>query len=110
MYFVNFIKNSTKPREIINIEHSNLKLSATIASIKLHIDLPLSLNQLEQNILKTSSINFVKENNSWRLTRKISDNNYLYSEIFIKNSKSLSISQLLNSKKTYNSFDSKILK
>ena len=97
-------------REIINIEHSNLKLSATIASIKLHIDLPLSLNQLEQNILKTSSINFVKENNSWRLTRKISDNNYLYSEIFIKNSKSLSISQLLNSKKTYNSFDSKILK
>ena len=97
-------------REIINIEHSNLKLSATIASIKLHIDLPLSLNQLEQNILKTSSINFVKENNSWRLTRKISDNNYLYSEIFIKNSKSLSISQLLNSKKTYNLFDSKILK
>jgi hypothetical protein len=97
-------------REIINIERSNLKLSATIASIKLHIDLPLSLNQLEQNILKTSSINIVKENNSWRLTRKISDNNYLYSEIFIKNSKSLSISQLLNFKKTYNSFDSKILK
>ena len=97
-------------REIINIERSNLKLSATIASIKLHIDLPLSLNQLEQNILKTSSINIVKENNSWRLTRKISDNNYLYSEIFIKNSKSLSISQLLNSKKTYNSFNSKTLK
>jgi hypothetical protein len=97
-------------REIINIERSNLKLSATIASIKLHIDLPLSLNQLEQNILKTSSINIVKEDNSWRLTRKISDNNYLYSEIFIKNSKSLSISQLLNFKKTYNSFDSKILK
>ena len=97
-------------REIINIERSNLKLSATIASIKLHIDLPLSLNQLEQNILKTSSINIIKENNSWRLTRKISDDNYLYSEIFIKNSKSLSISQLLNSKKNYNLFDSKILK
>ncbi len=97
-------------REIINIERSNLKLSATIASIKLHIDLPLSLSQLEQNILKTSSINIIKENNSWRLTRKISDDNYLYSEIFIKNSKSLTISQLLNSKKTYNLFDSKILK
>jgi hypothetical protein len=97
-------------REIVNIDTSNLKLSATIASIKLHIDLPLSLSQLEQNILKTSSINIIKENNSWRLTRKISDDNYLYSEIFIKNSKSLSISQLLNSKKTYNLFDSKILK
>lgn len=97
-------------KEIVNIETSNLKLSATIASIKLHIDLPLSLSQLEQNILKTSSINIIKENNSWRLTRKISDDNYLYSEIFIKNSKSLSISQLLNSKKTYNLFDSKILK
>ena len=95
-------------REIVNIETSNLKLSATIASIKLHIDLPLSLIQLEQNILKTSSINIIKENNSWRLTRKISDDNYLYSEIFIKKSKSLSISQLLNSKKTYNLFDSKI--
>ena len=97
-------------REIANIETSNLKLSATIASIKLQIDLPVSLSELEQNILKTSSINIVKENNSWRLTRKISDNNYLYSEIFIKNSKSLSISQLLNSNKTYNLFDSKILK
>ena len=97
-------------REIVNIETSNLKLSATIASIKLHIDLPLSLSQLEQNILKTSSINIIKENNSWRLSRKISDDDYLYSEIFIKNSKSLSISQLLNSKKTYNLFDSKILK
>ena len=97
-------------REIVNIERSDLKLSATIAGIKLQIDLPLSLSQLEQNILKTSSINIIKENNSWKVTRKISDDNYLYSEIFIKKSKSLSISQLLNSKKTYNLFVSKILK
>lgn len=97
-------------REIVNIERSDLKLSATIAGIKLQIDLPLRLSQLEQNILKTSSINIIKENNSWKVTRKISDDNYLYSEIFIKKSKSLSISQLLNSKKTYNLFVSKILK
>ncbi len=93
--------------EIVNIKNSKLKFLTTISGMKLKIDLPLSLNQLEQNIFRTSSIKIIKENNSWKMSRKISDENYLYSEIFIRNSKSLSISQLLKSERTINFFNNK---
>lgn len=92
--------------EIENIDRSKIKILTTIAGIKLQIDLPLSLSQLEQNIVRTSSTKIVKENNSWRMTRKVSNESYLYSEIFIRNLRSLSMSQLLISEKTINFFNS----
>ena len=100
-------------KEIVNIERSKLKFFTTIAGKKFQINLPLSLSQLEQKISKTTSTRIIKENDSWRLTRKISDETYLYSEIFIKNSNlyseilistpnSLLISQLFKSEKNTN--------
>ena len=97
-------------REIVNIESSKLKFFSNIAGIKLKIDLPLTLSELEQNIPRISSKKIFKDNNSWKMTRKISDDSYLYSEIFIKNLKSLSISQLLKHEQTINFFNSKIQK
>ena len=94
-------------KEIVNTERSKLKFLTTISGVKLEINLPISLDQLEQKISKTSSTKIIKENDSWRLTRKISDETYMYSEIFIGNSKSFIISQLFNSKKNINSFNNK---
>ena len=102
-------------KEIVNIESSKLKFLTTITGKKFQINLPLSLSQLEQKIFKTSSTKIIKENDSWRLTRKISDETYLYSEIFIRNSNlysisnsnSLLISQLFKSKKNINSINNK---
>ena len=89
-------------KEIVNIEISKLKFLTTIAGMRFQINLPLSLSQLEQKISKTSSTKIIKENDSWRLTRKISDNTYLYSEIFIRNSQPTFISQLFKSEKDIN--------
>ena len=97
-------------KEIVNIESSKLKFFTTIAGKKFQINLPLSLSQLEQKIFKTTSTKIIKENDSWRLTRKISDETYLYSEIFISNSNSLLISQLFKSKKNINSINNKFKK
>ena len=79
----------------------------TIAGMKFQINLPLSLSQLDQEIFKTTSTKIIKEDDSWRLTRKISNETYLYSEIFISNSNSLLISQLFKSKKNKNSINNK---
>ncbi|MEL0125550.1 MAG: hypothetical protein VW827_07805, partial [Alphaproteobacteria bacterium] len=100
----------------VNIEHSKLKFFTTITGKKFQINLPLSLSQLEQKISKNTSTKIIKENDSWRLTRKISDETYLYSEIFIRNSNlysetlisnpnSFLISQLFKSEKTINSIN-----
>tara|TARA_X000000950_G_scaffold255049_1_gene319325 strand:- start:381 stop:1331 length:951 start_codon:yes stop_codon:yes gene_type:complete len=94
-------------KQIVNIEPSKLKFLTTIAGMKFQINLSLSLSQLEQKIFKTSSTKIIKENDSWKLTRKFSDENYLYSEIFIRNSNSLLISQLFKSEKNINSFNHK---
>ena len=94
-------------KEIVNIESSKLKFLTTITGKKFQINLPLSLSQLEQKIFKTTSTKIIKENDSWRLTRKISDETYLYSEIFISNSNSLLISQLFKSEKNINSINNK---
>ena len=105
-------------KEIVNIERSKLKFLTTITGKKFQINLPLSLSQLEQKISKTTSTKIIKENDSWRLTRKISDETYLYSEIFIRNSNlyseilisnsnSLLISQLFKSEKNINSINDK---
>ena len=75
--------------------------------MKFQINLPLSLSQLDQEIFKTTSTKIIKEDDSWRLTRKISNETYLYSEIFISNSNSLLISQLFKSKKNKNSINNK---
>jgi len=103
-------------KEIVNIERSKLKFFTTITGKKFQINLPLSLSQLEQKISKNTSTKIIKENDSWRLTRKISDETYLYSEIFIRNSNlysetlisnpnSFLISQLFKSEKTINSIN-----
>ena len=94
-------------KEIVNIERSKLKFMTTIAGMKFQINLPLSLSQLDQEIFKTTSTKIIKEDDSWRLTRKISNETYLYSEIFISNSNSLLISQLFKSKKNKNSINNK---
>tara|TARA_X000000950_G_scaffold285926_1_gene393252 strand:- start:1412 stop:2395 length:984 start_codon:yes stop_codon:yes gene_type:complete len=106
-------------KEIVNINSSKLKFLTSIAGKKFQINLPLSLSQLEQKIFKTSSTKIIKESNSWRLTRKISDETYLYSEIFIRNSNlysenfisnlnSFSISQLFKSERNINNPKDKI--
>ncbi len=97
-------------KEIINTERSKLKFMTTIAGMELQIDLPLSMSQLEQNIFRISNTKIIKENNSWKMTRKISDKRYLYSEIFISNLKSTEISKLSKSEKTIIVFNSKIPK
>ena len=105
-------------KEIVSIERSKLKFLTTITGKKFQINLPLSLSQLEQKISQTKSTKIIKENNSWSLTRKISDEAYLYSEIFITNlnlysdilipnSNSLLISQLFKSEKNINSINDK---
>ena len=94
-------------KEIVNIESSKLKFLTTIGGMKLQINLPLSLNQLEKKITKTSSTKIIKENDSWRLTRKISDETYIYSEIFIRKTKLLLVSSLFNSEKNINSSKNK---
>lgn len=105
-------------KEIVNIERSKLKFLTTITGKKFQINLPISLSQLEQKIFKTPSTTVIKGNDSWRLTRKISDETYLYSEIFISNSNlyseffisnsnSLLISQLFKPEKNINSINDK---
>jgi len=94
-------------KEIVNIKSSKLKFLTSIAGKKFQINLPLSLSQLEQKIFKTSSTKIIKESNSWRLTRKISDETYLYSEIFITNSNSFLISQLFKSERNINTSNDK---
>ena len=69
-------------KEIVNIESSKLKFLTTITGKKFQINLPLSLKSIRAKIFNTTSTKIIKENDSWRLTRKISDENYLYSEIF----------------------------
>ena len=94
-------------KEIVNIKSSKLKFLTSIAGKKFQINLPLSLSQLEQKIFKTSSTKIIKESNSWRLTRKISDETYLYSEIFITNLNSFLISQLFKSERNINNLNNK---
>ena len=105
-------------KEIANIKSSKLKFLTTITGKKFQLNLPLSLSQLEQKISKTSSTKIIKGNDSWRLTRKISDETYLYSEIFIGNSNLYSvifnsdssflfITQLFKSEKNMNSINYK---
>ena len=105
-------------KEIVNIKSSKLKFLTTITGNKFQLNLSLSLSQLEQKNPKTSSTKIIKENDSWRLTRKISDETYLYSEIFIRNSNlyseifnsnpnSFLISQLSKSEKNINSINDK---
>ena len=95
-------------KEIVNIKSSKLKFLTSIAGKKFQINLPLSLSQLEQKIFKTSSTQIIKESNSWRLTRKISDETYLYSEIFITNLNSFLISQLFKSERNINTSNDKL--
>ena len=105
-------------KEIVNIERSKLKFFTTITGKKFQINLPINLSQLEQKIFKTTSTKIIKGNDSWRLTRKISNETYLYSEIFIRNSNlytenfisntnSLLISQFFKPEKNINSINAK---
>ncbi len=93
-------------KEIVNVDRSNLKFLTTIAGVELEIDLSIDLGKLENNMSKSSVTKIIKEENSWRLTRKLSDKNFVYSEIFIKNSKTIGISGLFkleNFRNYYNS-------
>ena len=48
-------------KEFVNTERSKLKFLTTISGVKLEINLPISLDQLEQKISKTSSTKIIKE-------------------------------------------------